>query len=134
MKAAFRADEIAAKIKDPRFKKKGFSIHQLCYRYVLDVPPVATVVCGMTNMTHVEENLKVPSIEFAAADREALERWAASSRTCGFCGACQEACPHGILTQGSRRLRRPAEATNRHRMSRLRNVPGRLPERRGHPA
>ena len=99
IKAAFRADEIAAKIKDPRFKKKGYSIHQLCYRYVLDVPPVATVVCGMTNMTHVEQNLKVPSIEFAAADREALERWAASSRTCGFCGACQEACPHGILTQ-----------------------------------
>jgi len=99
IKAAFRAEEIAAKVKDPKLRKEGFSLHQLCYRYVLEVPGVATVVCGMTNMTHVEENLKVPSIELAAGDAEALEDLAARSRVCGFCGACVDACPNGIATQ-----------------------------------
>ena len=99
MKAAFRANELARKLKDPGLKKKGYSIHQLCYRYVLDTPGVATVVCGMTNMTHVEQNIKVPSIELTAGERETFERQMASAGVCGFCGACQETCPRGIPVQ-----------------------------------
>ena len=99
IKAAARAEEILAATADPKLKKKGFSIHQLCYRYVLGVPGVHAVVCGMTNMTHVEENLKVPAIETTAAEVDRFRDVAAASRACGFCGTCLDACPNGIAVQ-----------------------------------
>ncbi len=99
IKAAARAEEILAGTADPKLKKKGFSIQQLCYRYVLGVPGVHAVVCGMTNMTHVEENLKVPAIDLAAGDVGRFRDVAAASHACGFCGTCLDACPNGIAVQ-----------------------------------
>jgi len=99
MKTAARANEIAAGTSDPKLKKPGFSIQQLCYRYVLGVPGVHAVVCGMTNMTHVEENLKAPAIDLAAGDVERFRDIAAASRVCGYCGTCLDACPNGIAVQ-----------------------------------
>ena len=99
IKAAARAEEILAGTADPKLKKKGFSIQQLCYRYVLGVPGVHAVTCGMTNMTHVEENLKVPAIDLAAGDVGRFRDIAAASRACGFCGTCLDACPNGIAVQ-----------------------------------
>jgi aryl-alcohol dehydrogenase-like predicted oxidoreductase len=99
MKAAFRAPQILAKVAEPKLRQKGYSPHQLCYRFVLGVPGVAAVTCGMTNMTHVQQNLAVPSIELAAAETEHLRRAAAASRVCGFCGTCLDACPRGIAVQ-----------------------------------
>ena len=99
MKAAARANEIAAGTAEAKLKKPGFSIQQLCYRYVLGVPGVDAVVCGMTNMAHVEENLKVPAIDLAAGDVERFRDIAAASRVCGFCGTCLDACPNGIRVQ-----------------------------------
>ena len=99
MKAATRADQIVAQVAEPKLKKQGFSPFQLCYRYVLDVPGVAAVTCGMSNTTHVEENLKVPAIELAASERERLRRCAAAARACGFCGTCLDACPNGVAVQ-----------------------------------
>jgi len=99
IKTAARAEEIAAGTSDPKLKKPGFSIQQLCYRYVLGVPGVHAVACGMTNMTHVEENLKAPAIDLAAGDVERFRDIAAASRVCGFCGTCLDACPNGIAVQ-----------------------------------
>jgi len=99
MKVAARANEIAAATSDPKLKKPGFSIQQLCYRYILGVPGVDAVVCGMTNMTHVRENLKVPAIDLAAGDVRRFRDIAAASRVCGFCGTCLDACPNGIAVQ-----------------------------------
>jgi len=98
IKAAARAEHIVARVPDPKLKKKGYSPHQLCYRYVLGVPGVAAVTCGMTNMTHVERNLAVPAIELTARQVEHLERLAAWG-VCGFCGTCLDACPNGIAVQ-----------------------------------
>ena len=99
MKAALRAEEMVANASDPRLKKTGYSAHQLCYRFVLGVPGVHAVTCGMVNLTQVEENLAVPAIDLAAADVEHLRRVAAASRVCGFCGTCLDACPNGIAVQ-----------------------------------
>ena len=99
MKAAARAEQIVAKVDDPKLKRKGYSAHQLCYRYVLDIPGVAAVVCGMTNTTHVEQNLVVPTIRLAARERECLGGAFATARACGFCGTCLDACPNGIAVQ-----------------------------------
>ena len=99
MKAAMQADQIVGEAPDPRLKKSGYSAWQLCYRWVLDVPNVHAVVSGMTNMTHVEENLKVPGMSLASADRRALERLAARSSVCGFCGTCLDACERGVAVQ-----------------------------------
>ena len=99
IKAAARAEQILAKVSDPKLRKKGYSPYQLCYRYVLDVPGVVTVACGMSNLRHVTENLAVPAIELAAREAEHLRRVAAASRVCGFCGTCLEACPHGVAVQ-----------------------------------
>lgn len=99
MKAALEADRIVASSKDSRLHQEGYSPHQLSYRYVLDVPGVHSVVCGMTSMTHVAENLKVPQIEFASADARRLERRAVEVGQCGFCGTCLEACPVGVAVQ-----------------------------------
>lgn len=99
MKAALRAEEILAKVSEPKLRKAGFSTYQLCYRYVLGVPGVHTVVCGMTNMTHVEENLAVPGIDLAARQVDHLRRVAAASGVCGFCGTCLGACPKGVAVQ-----------------------------------
>jgi predicted aldo/keto reductase-like oxidoreductase len=60
---------------------------------------VDTVVCGMSNMTHVKENLAVPGIELSSRDRNCLERSALAARVCGFCGACTDACPNHVATQ-----------------------------------
>ncbi len=99
MKSATRAEQIVAKVAEPKLKKKGYSPHQLCYRYVLDVPGVTTVACGMSNMRHVTENLAVPGILLAAGEGEHLERAAAAARVCGFCGTCVDTCPNGIAVQ-----------------------------------
>jgi len=99
IKAAQRADQMVKKANDPRVKQAGHSAHQLCYRYVLSVPGVHSVVCGMTSHTHVEQDLAVPSIQFAARDGEHLRGLAAVSGACGFCGACLDACPNGIAVQ-----------------------------------
>ena len=99
MKAATHAEKIVAKVSDPKLRKKGYSPYQLCYRYVLSLPGVTTVVCGMSNMKHVEENLAVPGIELSARQAEHLGRVAAGSRACGFCGACMDVCPHAIAVQ-----------------------------------
>ena len=99
MKAASRAEQMVAKLSEPKLKKKGYSPYQLCYRYVLDLPGVTTVVCGMSNITHVTENLAVPGIKLASQEAEHLERVAAASGVCGFCGACLDACPNGIAVQ-----------------------------------
>ncbi len=104
MKAAAQADKIVAAVPDPKLKKEGFSPFQLCYRYVLGIKGVHAVVCGMTNMAHVEENLKVPAIELAARDIERLRRAAATAPVCGFCGACLDACPNRIAVQDILRL------------------------------
>jgi len=104
MKAATRADQIVAQVPEPKLKKQGFSPFQLCYRYVLGIPGVTAVTCGMSNLTHVEENLKVPAIELAEADAELLRRAALASRACGFCGSCTDACPNGIAVQDIIRL------------------------------
>ncbi len=99
MKAALRAEQIVEQVAEPKLQKKGYSAHQLCYRLVLDVPGVAAVTCGMTNMTHVEKNLAVPSIKLAAAEVEHLRRAAAESHVCGFCGTCLDVCPQGVAVQ-----------------------------------
>ena len=104
MKAAVEADRLVAANPDPRLHKEGFSPHQLCYRYVLDVPGVHAVVCGMTNMTHVEENLKVPQIQLADVHRRRLESLAADVGLCGFCGTCLEVCPNRLAVQDILRL------------------------------
>jgi hypothetical protein len=99
MKAALRAEDILAKVSEPKLRKSGFSTYQLCYRYVLGVPGVHAVTCGMTNMTHVEENLAVPRIDLAAGEAMHLRRVAAASRVCGFCGTCLGACPNRVAVQ-----------------------------------
>jgi len=99
MKAALRAEDILAKVSEPKLRKSGFSTYQLCYRYVLGVPGVHAVTCGMTNMTHVEENLAVPGIDLAAGEAVHLRRVAAASRVCGFCGTCLGACPNHVAVQ-----------------------------------
>ena len=99
MKAAARAEQIVAKVAEPKLKKKGHSPYQLCYRYVLGLPGVTAVVCGMSNMTHVTENLAVPGIELAAREAEHLRRVGAASRVCGFCGTCLDVCPNGVAVQ-----------------------------------
>jgi hypothetical protein len=99
MKAAMRADQIVAQVADPKLRKKGYSPFQLCYRYVLDVPGVAAVTCGMVNTREVDENLAVPAIELAAEERERLHRAAAVSGVCGFCGGCLDACPARVAVQ-----------------------------------
>lgn len=104
MKTASRAEDMVAKVSEPKLKKKGFSPYQLCYRYVLDMPGVTTVVCGMSNMTHVTENLAVPGIKLAARDAAHLERVAAASGVCGFCGTCLDVCPNGLAVQDVLRL------------------------------
>jgi len=104
MKAAVEADRIVEGNRDPRLHKEGHSAHQLCYRYVLDVPGVHSVVCGMTSMAHVEANLKVPGITFGAADARRLQRRAAEAGLCGFCGTCLDACPAGVAVQDVLRL------------------------------
>jgi len=104
MKAAVEADRIVKSSKDPRLHREDYSPHQLSYRYVLDVPGVHSVVCGMTSMKHVEANLKVPGISFTAADARRLERRAAEVGLCGFCGTCLEACPVGVAVQDVLRL------------------------------
>ncbi len=104
MKAAVQAERLVADHDDPRLHKEGYSPHQLCYRYVLDVPGTDAVVCGMTNMTHVEQNLKVPGISLAAADARRLERRAADAGLCGFCGTCLDVCPAGLAVQDVLRL------------------------------
>ena len=98
MKAALRAEEMVAQVDEPKLKAQGYSPYQLCYRYVLDMPGVDAVVCGMGNMTHVEENIKVPGIRLSAGQVRYLERLAAA-RVCGFCGTCLDACPAGIAVQ-----------------------------------
>jgi len=113
IKAALRAEEIVASVADPKLKAKGYSPYQLCYRAVLEVPGVAAVTCGMTNLTHVTENLAVPGIQLAAGELEHLRRVAAASRVCGFCGACLEACPRGVAVQDI--LRFDAYASHGHR-------------------
>jgi len=104
MKAAVEADRIVQGNADPRLHKEGWSPHQLCYRYVLDVPGVHSVVCGMTSMKHVDANVKVPTIAFAAADARRLERRAEAAGLCGFCGTCLDACPNGVAVQDVLRL------------------------------
>ena len=104
IKAAARAEQIVAKVSDPKLKKKGFSPHQLCYRYVLDLPGVVTVTCGMINLNQVKENLAVPGIELTARQREHLARMAAASGVCGFCGTCLDVCPNGVAVQDILRL------------------------------
>jgi len=104
MKAAMKAEDIVAGVSEPRLKKQGHSPYQLCYRYVLGVPGVHAVVCGMANMTQVDENLAVPKIELAAAQIEDLRRAAACSGVCGFCGACLDACPSGVAVQDIQRF------------------------------
>jgi predicted aldo/keto reductase-like oxidoreductase len=99
IKAASRAEQIVAKVSEPKLRKKGYSPHQLCYRYVLDLPNVTAVVCGMSNMTHVKENLAVPGIELTASQAEHLRRVAAASGVCGFCGMCIDVCPNGLAVQ-----------------------------------
>jgi aryl-alcohol dehydrogenase-like predicted oxidoreductase len=99
IKAALRAEEIVAKVSDPTLKKKGYSAYQLCYRYVLSVPGVHAVTCGMTTLAHVAENVAVPSIELAARDVDHLRQVAAASGVCGFCGTCLDACPGGVAIQ-----------------------------------
>ncbi|HUT34949.1 MAG TPA: aldo/keto reductase [Planctomycetota bacterium] len=99
MKAALQADKIVAAVPNPKLKKAGLSPFQLCYRYVLDIPGVAAVTCGMVNMAQAEENLKVPALDLAASDIERLHRAAARTRVCGFCGTCLDACPAGIAVQ-----------------------------------
>jgi predicted aldo/keto reductase-like oxidoreductase len=104
MKAALKAEDILARASAPELRKKGYSPHQLCYRYVLGVPGVHTVVCGMTTTAHVAENLAVPSIELAAGEWEPLRQAAAASGVCGFCGKCLDACPAGIAVQDIQRF------------------------------
>jgi len=99
MKAALHADRVVAAMPELKLKKAGLSPFQICYRYMLGVPGVTAVVCGMVNMNQVEENLKVPALELAAGDIEQLHRAAARARVCGFCGACLDACPAGIAVQ-----------------------------------
>ena len=104
MKAAAHAEEIVAKVSEPKLKKKGYSPYQLCYRYVLDLPGVTAVVCGMSNMTHVTENVAVAGIKLTSREAEHLEHVAAASGVCGFCGACLDVCPNGIAVQDVLRL------------------------------
>ena len=99
IKAALKAEEMLAKTSDPKLTKKGYSTYQLCYRYILGVPGVHTVACGMTTLTHVTENLAVPAIELAAAEWAGLRQVAAASGVCGFCGTCLDACPAGVAIQ-----------------------------------
>jgi len=104
IKAAAEAKRIVEANADPLLRQSGYSPHQLCYRYVLDVPGVHAVACGMTSMTHVEENLKVPQIRFGAADARRLEDLADQVGLCGFCGTCLDACPNGVAVQDILRL------------------------------
>ncbi len=99
IKAATRAEQIVAAAREPRLKKKGFSPYQLCYRYILDREGVDAVTCGMSNMTHVKENLAVPAIELSAGRKRDLEGGVAAARVCGFCGSCTDACPNGVAVQ-----------------------------------
>jgi hypothetical protein len=99
IKAALKAEEMLAKAADPKLKAKGYSPYQLCYRYILGVPGVHAVACGMTTLAHVAENIAVPAIELAAADRAGLRQAAAASGVCGFCGTCLDACPAGVAVQ-----------------------------------
>jgi predicted aldo/keto reductase-like oxidoreductase len=99
IKAAFKAEEVVAKVSDPKLLKKGYSPYQLCYRYILGVPGVHCVVCGMTTLSHVTENLAVPSIELAAGEWEHLRQAAAASGVCGFCGTCMKTCPANLPVQ-----------------------------------
>jgi len=99
IKAALKAEDILAKATDPKLKAKGYSPYQLCYRYILGVPGVHAVACGMTTLTHVAENLRVPSIELAAAEWQGLRQAAAASGVCGFCGTCLGVCPAGLPVQ-----------------------------------
>ena len=99
MKAALKAEEIVANASDPNLKKKGYSPYQLCYRYVLGVPGVHAVTCGMSTTAHVTENLAVPAIEIAAGQWQGLRQAAAASGVCGFCGTCLETCPAGLAVQ-----------------------------------
>jgi aryl-alcohol dehydrogenase-like predicted oxidoreductase len=99
MKAAMKAEEMLAKATDPKLKAKGYSPYQLCYRYILGVPGVHSVACGMTTLPHVAENLAVPSIELAASEWEHLRQAAAASGVCGFCGTCMRTCPAGLPVQ-----------------------------------
>jgi len=99
MKAGMNAPQIVAQVKEPRLQKKGYSPFQLCYRYVLDIPGVAAVTCGMVNMSQAEENLAVPTLELAVEEREGLRRAAAAGGVCGFCGTCLDACPARVAVQ-----------------------------------
>ena len=99
IKAALKAEEMLAKATDPKLKAKGYSPYQLCYRYILGVPGVHAVACGMTTLTHAAENLAVPSIELAAAEWQGLRQAAAASGVCGFCGTCLGVCPAGLPVQ-----------------------------------
>ena len=113
IKAALRAQKIVKASDDPKLKKSGYSPHQLCYRYVLDIKGVASVVCGMTNMKHVTENLAVPTIELGLREVEGLKVAARAARVCGFCGTCLDTCPRGVAVQDILRFASYLENGNR---------------------
>jgi len=99
IKAALKAEEMLAKTTDPKLKARGYSPYQLCYRYILGVPGVHAVTCGMSTLAHVAENLAVPAIELAAAEWQGVRQAAAASGVCGFCGTCLGVCPGGVAVQ-----------------------------------
>lgn len=72
------------------------------FRFVANLPGVLTVLSGMTNMEHLQENLQTfsPLEPFSAAENEALRKAVKlflnqDSISCTTCGYCMP-CPYGV--------------------------------------
>jgi len=80
----------------------GMPVQEIALRFLLGSPAVSTVISGMNEIAHVEENARVASLEdpMPAEQRErfigAFRRFSQGQDLCTACRYCAGKCPEGL--------------------------------------
>lgn len=76
----------------------SLSPHQAALKWVLRNPTITAAVPGMRDLSELREDVAVMGMPLTADDRRILRTYGAAVQSyyCSQCGACEEACPHGV--------------------------------------
>ncbi len=81
---------------------KGMPVQEIALRFLLASPAVSTVISGMNEIAHVEENARVAGDEVTMTPEQrqrfinAFQEFSGGEQLCTGCRYCAGACPQGL--------------------------------------
>lgn len=80
----------------------GMPVQEIALRFLLSSPAISTVLSGMNDIAHLEQNAAVASLETPMTDEqrrrfiEAFREFSKGEALCTGCRYCMGACPQGL--------------------------------------